>query len=72
MTDLGQQVGLFIISWVFWFIILYVFVYFREKKPGKTQEAWERIFLIGKVSLLCAAANTAVSIGVRMYHAIYA
>lgn len=72
MTDLGQQVGLFIISWVFWFINIYVFAYFLRKKIGKIQKTRERIFLVGKVSLLCAAANTAISIGVRMYHVIYA
>lgn len=72
MTDLGQQVGLFVISWVFWFITIYVFAYFLQRKTGKTQETREKIFLVGKVSLLCATANTAINIIVRIYHTINA
>ncbi|HML31993.1 hypothetical protein [Sporomusa sphaeroides] len=70
MDDLGQQVGLFIISWIFWFVIFYVFAYLLQRKTGKNQGTWERIVLVGKVSLLCAAANIAISIGVKMYHTI--
>lgn len=72
MVDLNQQVGMFIISWVFWFIIIYVVAYFLQRKTGKIQETRERIFLVGKVSLLCAAANIAINIIVRTYHTINA
>ena len=67
MFDLGEQVGLFILSWIFWFIALYLFVYFFQRKVGKTLSTREKIFLVGKVSLLCTAANVIL----RLYQTIY-
>jgi len=61
MFDLGQQAGLLILSWTFWFIILYLFAYFFQRKVGKTLGTRERIFLVGKVSFLCATANIVIS-----------
>lgn len=69
MFDLGQQMGLLLISWVFWFIVLYFFAWLFKRKIGKTLGTRERVLLVGEISLLCAAANIAVGIAVKLYRA---
>ncbi|GMB00973.1 hypothetical protein PIPA1_37720 [Pelosinus sp. IPA-1] len=70
MFDLGQQLGAFFLYWAFWFIILYLSAYFFSGKVGKTLGTRKRIFLIGKVSLLCTAANVVVNVVSSLYRTI--
>ncbi|GMB02063.1 hypothetical protein [Pelosinus sp. IPA-1] len=61
MPDISQQICMFIISWVFWFIIISLFAYLFQKKRGIILGTQERIFLVGKVSFLCVAASVLVN-----------
>jgi hypothetical protein len=51
MADVGWQVGVFCLSWLFWLVAMYAFVYFFQRKVGKTLTRREHILLAGKVSL---------------------
>ncbi len=68
MSGIGQQVGFLFISWAFWFIVLYLFALLFGRRIGKNMGTRERIFLVGEISLLCAAVNIAVGMGVKLYH----
>lgn len=57
MLDFQQQVGLFILSWVFWFIVLFIFTYFFQKRAEKLMGAQGKVALVGQVSFLCAIGN---------------
>jgi hypothetical protein len=61
MLEFHHQVGLFILSWLFWFVVLFIFTYFFQKKTEKLMKTQERVVLVGQVSFLCAIANLVVT-----------
>lgn len=61
MLAFEQQVGMFILAWGFWFIVLFIFTYFFQKKICKLMEIRVRLLLVGQVSFLCAVGNIIVS-----------
>lgn len=38
MLAFEQQVGMFILAWRFWFIVLFIFTYFFQRKICKLME----------------------------------
>ncbi len=68
MSGIGQQVGFLFISWAFLFIVLYLFALVFGRRIGKNMGTRERIFLVGEISLMCAAANIAVGVAVKPHH----
>ena len=62
MLDISQQIWIFIISWAFWFTVISLFAYLFQKKRGIILGTQERIFLVGRVSFLCVAANVLVNV----------
>ncbi len=65
MPDISQQIMMFVISWLFWFIIISLFAYLFQRKRGIMLGKQERIFLVGKVSFLCVAASVLVNVILR-------
>ncbi len=59
MVDIGQQIALFGLSWLFWFALIYGFIYLLQRKLGKPMVLSDRILLTAKASLFCASAAAA-------------
>ncbi|HWR09705.1 hypothetical protein [Sporomusa sp.] len=60
MVDIGQLMALLVLSWLFWFALIYGFIYPFQRKLGKPMALKDRIILAAKVSLLCASAAAAI------------
>ena len=60
MADAGQQVGLFLLSWLFWLPVMYLFIHFFSTKQGAAMATRQKIVAAGKGALFCATAAAAV------------
>ncbi len=57
MLDVGWQIGVFCLSWLFWFVVMSGYTYFFQRKIRKPLSQKDHIVLaVGKVSLFCAIA----------------
>lgn len=60
MEDAGQQAGMFLLSWLFWFPVMYLFTHFFSKKQKAVMATREKIVAAGKGALFCATAAAAI------------
>ncbi|HWR42599.1 hypothetical protein [Sporomusa sp.] len=66
MPTLGQHVGMYIISWLFWFVIVYFFSYMVQLRKGPVSDKKRLFWLANKIALFCTFASLAVNVVLRM------
>lgn len=60
MVEVGQHVGMFLLSWLFWFPVMYLFTHFFSKKQKAVMATRQKIVAAGKGALFCATAAAAI------------
>lgn len=68
MAEAGQQVGLFLLSWLFWFPVMYLFTHFFLKKQGTVMATRQKMVAAGKGALFCATAAAAIRLILWIMH----
>lgn len=68
MADVWQHVGLFLLSWLFWFPVMYLFTHFFSRKQKAVMATRQKIVVAGKGALFCATAAAAIRLILWVMH----
>lgn len=68
MAEAGQLVGMFLLSWLFWFPVMYLFTHFFFKKQGAVMATRQKMVAAGKGALFCTTAVAAIRLILWVMH----
>lgn len=60
MAEAGQQAGLFLLSWLFWFPVMYLFTHLFSRQQGTVLTTRQKLATAGKGALFCTTAAAAI------------
>jgi len=66
MNGLANQLFLYACTWLFWFIVFYVFVHFFQRRFKKNFNRKQQLIIAAVVALLVTTANIAVSVVLKL------
>ncbi|MBP2635180.1 MAG: hypothetical protein H6Q72_1087 [Firmicutes bacterium] len=62
MFTLSQHVGMYIISWLFWFIIIYFFGYLVQFRRGTLPDKKKLFVIANRVALACTLGTLIINV----------